>query len=55
MYGNANQLPLNKHYRPAKSLFRLGLDRPIRVLKKTAVQKNDQTTFLNLLNILSRT
>ncbi|MDP0563028.1 MAG: hypothetical protein QS721_12175 [Candidatus Endonucleobacter sp. (ex Gigantidas childressi)] len=20
-YGNVNQLPLNKHYRPAKSLF----------------------------------
>ncbi|MDP0562331.1 MAG: transposase [Candidatus Endonucleobacter sp. (ex Gigantidas childressi)] len=53
-YGNANKLPLNKHYRPAKSLFRLGLDRLRRVLKKSCA-KNDQTTYLDLLNILSRT
>ncbi|MDP0563018.1 MAG: hypothetical protein QS721_12120 [Candidatus Endonucleobacter sp. (ex Gigantidas childressi)] len=49
-----NQLPLNKHYRPAKSLFRLGLDRLRRVLKNSCA-KNDQTTFLDLLNVLSRT
>ncbi|MDP0562489.1 MAG: hypothetical protein QS721_09275 [Candidatus Endonucleobacter sp. (ex Gigantidas childressi)] len=53
-YGSANQLPLNKHYRLAKSLFRLGLDRFRRVLKKSCA-KNDQTTFLDLLNVLSRT
>ncbi|MDP0561278.1 MAG: hypothetical protein QS721_02620 [Candidatus Endonucleobacter sp. (ex Gigantidas childressi)] len=51
---NANQLPLNKHYRPAKSLFRLGLDKVRRVLKNSCA-KNNQTTFLDLLNILSRT
>ncbi|MDP0563610.1 MAG: hypothetical protein QS721_15330 [Candidatus Endonucleobacter sp. (ex Gigantidas childressi)] len=53
-YGNANQLPLNKHYRPAKSLFRLGLDGLRRVLKNSCA-KNNQTPFLVLLNVLSRT
>ncbi|MDP0563413.1 MAG: hypothetical protein QS721_14260 [Candidatus Endonucleobacter sp. (ex Gigantidas childressi)] len=53
-YGNANQLPLNKHYRTAKSLFRLGLDR-IRREFKNSCAKNDQGTFLDLLNVLSRT
>ncbi|MDP0561226.1 MAG: hypothetical protein QS721_02325 [Candidatus Endonucleobacter sp. (ex Gigantidas childressi)] len=53
-YGSANQLPLNKQYRPANSLFRLGLDRLRRVLKNSYA-KNDQTTFLDLLNVLSRT
>ncbi|MDP0563039.1 MAG: hypothetical protein QS721_12235 [Candidatus Endonucleobacter sp. (ex Gigantidas childressi)] len=43
-YGNANQLPLNKHYRPAKSLFRLGLDR-LRRYSKTAVQKMIKPLF----------
>ncbi|MDP0562512.1 MAG: hypothetical protein QS721_09405 [Candidatus Endonucleobacter sp. (ex Gigantidas childressi)] len=40
-YGNVNQLPLNKHYRPAKSLFRLGLDG----YSKTAVQKMIKPLF----------
>ncbi|MDP0563646.1 MAG: outer membrane protein transport protein [Candidatus Endonucleobacter sp. (ex Gigantidas childressi)] len=51
-YGSASQLPLNKYYRPAKSLFRLGLDRLRRVLKNNCAKK-DQTTFLDLLNVLS--
>lgn len=54
-YGEADQLPLNKHYRPAKSLFRLGLDMLRRVLKNKCA-KNDQITFEVLLNVfLSRT
>ena len=53
-YGEADELPLNKHYRPAKSLFRLGLDVLRRVLKNGCA-KNDQVTFLVLLNIFSRT
>ena len=53
-YGEAEQLPLNRHYRPAKSLFRLGLDMMRRVLKNRCA-KNDQVTFQMLLNVLSRT
>ena len=53
-HGDADQLPLNKHYRPAKSLFRLGLDMLRRLLKNN-YSKNDQITFLDLLNVLSRT
>ncbi len=53
-HGDADQLPLNKHYRPAKSLFRLGLDM-LRRLLKNSCSKNDQITFLDLLNVLSRT
>ncbi len=53
-YGEANQLPLNKHGRPAKSLFRLGLDMLRRVLKN-ACSKNDQIKFSSLLKVLSRT
>ncbi|MDP0561762.1 MAG: hypothetical protein QS721_05265 [Candidatus Endonucleobacter sp. (ex Gigantidas childressi)] len=50
-YGNTNQLPLNKHYRPVKSLFRLGLDRLRRVLKNSCA-KNNQTTFMSNNHIL---
>lgn len=53
-YGEADQLPLNKHYRPAKSLFRLGLDLLRRVLLNSC-SKNDQISFLDLLHVLSRT
>ncbi|WP_345195853.1 IS4 family transposase [Kistimonas scapharcae] len=53
-YGEAEMLPLNKHGRPAKSLFRLGLDLLRRVLKNTC-SKNDQIGFLGLLDVLSRT
>ena len=53
-YGEASQLPLNKHGRPAKSLFRLGLDLLRRVLKNYCTKSN-QEDFLRLLNVLSRT
>ena len=53
-YGEASQLPLNKHGRPAKSLFRLGLDLLRRVLKNYC-SKTNQDNFLRLLNVLSPT
>ncbi len=53
-YGDAKVLPLNKHWRPEKSLFRLGLDMLRRVLKNNC-SKNDQISFLTLLQVLSRT
>ncbi|WP_062260337.1 IS4 family transposase [Endozoicomonas arenosclerae] len=53
-YGEARELPLNKHGRPAKSLFRLGLDSLRRVLKNSC-SKNDQVDFLTMLQVLSRT
>ena len=53
-YGEAKQLPLNRHYRPAKSLFRLGLDMLRRVLNNRCA-KNDPITFQVLLGVLSRT
>ena len=53
-YGDASLLPLNKHGRPAKSLFRLGLDMLRRILKNTC-SKNDQIDFLTMLQVLSRT
>ena len=53
-YGEAKELPLNKHGRPAKSLFRLGLDMLRRVLKNSC-SKNDQVGFLEILHVLSRT
>jgi len=53
-YGDAKQLPLNKHLRPAKALFRLGLDMLRRVLKNEC-SKNDQISFQVLLQVLSRT
>ena len=53
-YGEAKQLPLNKHLRPAKSLFRLGLDMLRRVLKN-GCSKNYQIDFQTLLQVLSRT
>ncbi|MDP0562471.1 MAG: hypothetical protein QS721_09185 [Candidatus Endonucleobacter sp. (ex Gigantidas childressi)] len=39
-YGNENQLPLNNHYRPAQSLFRLSLNR-FRLALKNNCAKND--------------
>lgn len=53
-YGKASELPLNKHGRPAKSLFRLGLDVIRRILKNKCA-KYDQLDFNMLLRILSRT
>ncbi|PJE79544.1 hypothetical protein CI610_01485 [invertebrate metagenome] len=53
-YGEAEELPLNKHWRPAKSLFRLGLDRVRRVLKNSCI-KHDPIDFQALLKVLSRT
>ena len=53
-YGEADQLPLNKHYRPAESLFRLGLDLLRRVLINSC-SKNDRISLSDLLYVLSRT
>jgi hypothetical protein len=53
-YGEAECLPLNKHWRPAKALFRLGLDMLRRVLLNEE-SKNDPVSFLMLLQVLSRT
>lgn len=53
-HGDAALQPLNKHYRPAKSLFRLGLDMLRRVLKNRCTSQ-DIVTFADLLNLLSRT
>ena len=53
-YGEADELPLHKHGRPAKSLFRLGMDMLRRVLKNSCT-KNDQISFPVLLHVLSRT
>ena len=48
------ELPLNKHMRPAKALFRLGIDMLRRVLKNEC-SKNDPIDFQSLLLVLSRT
>lgn len=53
-YGEADQLPLNKHYRPQNSLFRLGLDLLRRVLVNSC-RRSDETSFSDLLYVLSRT
>jgi len=53
-YGEAQYLPLNKHWRPAKALFRLGLDMLRRVLLNEE-SKDDAVSFLRLLQVLSRT
>lgn len=53
-YGEAKHLPLNKHWRPAKALFRLGMDMLRRVLLNKE-SKNDPINFLILLQVLSRT
>ena len=53
-YGEASELPLNKHYRPEKSLFRLGLDLLRRALKNKSA-KNDHARFNELLAVLSPT
>ena len=52
--GEAKHLRLNRHYRPAKSLFRLRLDMLRRVLLN-AQSKHDSIGFLLLLKVLSRT
>lgn len=54
LFGEAKKLPLNKHYRPEKSLFRLGLDTLRRVLLNK-VFKHENIDFNFLLNVLSRT
>ena len=46
--GEAKHLPLNRHYRSAKSLFRLGLDMLRRVLLN-AQSKHDLISFLLLM------
>ena len=53
-YSEASELPLKKHGRPEKSLFRLGLDLLRRVLKNFCTKSNHQN-FMKLLNVLSRT
>lgn len=53
-YGEAEQLPLNKHGRPPKSLFRLGLDMLRRVLKNLC-SKSDQVGLREMICVLSRT
>ena len=53
-YGEAKELPLNKHMRPAKAQFKLGIDMLRRVLKNEG-SKNDQIGFQTLLQVLSRT
>lgn len=53
-YGEADQLPLKKHGRPEKSLFRLGLDMLRRALMNEYAV-NEQTDFFILLNVLFRT
>ena len=53
-YGESSLLPLNKHGRPAKSLFRLGLDMLRRILNNKC-SKNDQISLLLMLQVLSRT
>ena len=53
-YGEAKELPLNKHMRPAKALFRLGIDMLRRVFKNEG-SKNDRIGFQTLLQVLSRT
>ena len=51
-YGDVETLPLNKHYRPQKSLFRLGLDMLRRVLLNSC-SRFDGISFEDLLNLLS--
>lgn len=53
-YGEAKYLPLNKHWRPAKALFRLGLDMLRRVLLNEE-SKGEAISFCVLLKVLSRT
>ena len=53
-HGEAKHLPLNRYYRPAKSLFKLELDMLRRVLLN-AQSKHDSISFLLLLKVLFRT
>lgn len=50
-YGDAENLPLNKHNRPQSSLFRLGLDMFRRLLLNAEITQ-EFVTFEKLLNIL---
>ena len=52
--GDVKCLPLNKHYRPARALFREGLDLLRRVLLNDEA-KGEAISFLVLLQVLSRT
>ncbi len=52
VYGDAETLPLNKHNRPQKSLFRLGLDILRRVLLNVCA-KHNAISFEDLLYVLS--
>ncbi len=54
VYGDTETLLLNKHNRPQKSLFRLGLDMLRRVLLN-ACSKHEAISFEDLLYVLSRT
>ena len=45
---------MNKHYRPARALFREGLDLLRRVLLNDKA-KGEAISFLELLQVLSRT
>ena len=51
-HGEANELPLLRHYRPEKSLFRLGLDALRQVLKNffSPLQQRVWRVFLKLLS-----
>ena len=53
-YGEGAHRPLHRHGRPAKSLFRPGLDKVRRLLKNRG-PKNDQIGFDALLKVLSAT
>ena len=53
-FGSAAELPLNKNYRPEKSLFRLGLDLLRRILKNCFIRE-ELPDFTRVLAVLSRT
>ena len=52
-YGDSAELPLSRHYRPDKSLFRLGLDLIRRLLKNHCLKNKGGIT--QLLTVLSPT
>lgn len=53
-YGDHKELPLYSHWRPAKSLFRLGLDVIRRVLNNRTV-KTKHCSLIELIQVLSPT
>ena len=53
LYRVAEELPLNKNYRPDKSLFSLGLDLLRRILKNSCVRE-ELPNFIRVLAVLSR-